>query len=214
MEKKKKTPAGGNDDLGPVVDQLLRKLPHADPDLVGDRAPRRAAVRPAFARRAPAAKRGELGTLHRSQPPSPGPPATPAGAWARLALGIIFGIALTQWPYDRGCGFPTYLYLGAVGVVLTAACWSTIITWKLHMPAAHVGALLLLAWGGVLATREVLPRVGYAMAEASWRCAAAPTEQAPQAPSELQTAPPIVADSLAPVMAEPASLATQADSIP
>ncbi len=200
MEKKKKTPAGGNDDLGAVVDQLLRKLPHADP---------------ATARRTPAAKRGHLGTLHRSQPPSPGPPATPAGAWARLALGIILGIALTQWPYDRGCGFPTYLYLGAVGVVLTAALWSTITTWKLHIPEAHVGALLLLAWGGVLATREVLPRVGYAMSQASWHCAAAPMEQAPRGPQELQTAPPIVADdSLAPVMAEPASLATQADSIP
>ena len=35
-------------------------------------------------------------------------------------------------------------------------------------------ALLLLAWGGVLVAREVLPRVGYAADAATWRCPAAP----------------------------------------
>jgi len=38
------------------------------------------------------------------------------------------------------------------------------------MGPAHVVSLGLIVWGLVLAAQQVLPRIGYAAASASWRC--------------------------------------------
>ena len=90
--------------------------------------------------------------------------------WLRLALGLGLGAAMTQWPYIHGCGLPLFLYLGAVAAVLVAGVWSTISSWRTRSGFAHFLSIGLIAWGGVLAAREILPRVGYAKTTAEWIC--------------------------------------------
>jgi hypothetical protein len=92
--------------------------------------------------------------------------------WVRLALGLSLGAAMTQWPYTHGCGLPLFVYLGAVLAVLVAGAWSLVSSWKTRSAFAHFLAIALIIWGGVLAAREVLPRVGYAKQAAEWICQA------------------------------------------
>jgi hypothetical protein len=150
------------------VDKLLAKLPEADPYLKGDK--------PAVAHR-PAAAGGA---------PAPGaldPAATRRawlGTWARVALGLLIGIGMTQWPYTHGCGIKLWFYLTGVAAVIVAGLWSSITSWKRRMGRAHVLSQALIIWGLVLAAREVLPRANYAKAAATWFCPEpAPTPPAP-----------------------------------
>jgi hypothetical protein len=94
--------------------------------------------------------------------------------WVRLALGLSLGAAMTQWPYTHGCGLPLFVYLGAVLAVLVAGAWSLVSSWKTRSALAHFLALALIIWGGVLAAREVLPRIGYAKQAAEWICQGQP----------------------------------------
>jgi hypothetical protein len=111
--------------------------------------------------------------------PAPGAaPARPGGlgkyarlfTWVRLTLGLLLGAAMTQWPYTHGCGLPLFAYLGGVLAVLVAALWSTVSSWKTRSGFAHALSLGLFVWGGFLAAREILPRVGYAKEAAEWTC--------------------------------------------
>jgi hypothetical protein len=117
--------------------------------------------------------------------PAAGPAFAPAGGvgkyarlftWVRLTLGLLLGAAMTQWPYTHGCGLPLFAYLGGVAAVLVAALWSTASSWKTRSGFAHALSLGLLLWGGFLAAREILPRVGYAKETAAWTCAASAVE--------------------------------------
>jgi hypothetical protein len=143
------------------VDRLLRKQPsHADPAADAGAEPtarRPAAVPPAAA---PA--------------PAPGPAglsgAAWLGTWARVILGLLLGIGMTQWPYTHGCGLRLIFYLVGVAAVLAAGVWSSVSSWRRRLGLAHVLAQALIIWGLVLAAREVLPRVGYARASAPWLC--------------------------------------------
>ncbi len=143
------------------VDRLLRKLPAADPHLVGS-AP--TLKRPAVAPGMPAATAG----------PAAGAPAPSGGGWlgtwARVVLGLLAGIGMTQWPYTHGCGLRLIVYLLAVLAVIAAGVWSGISSWRRRLGLAHILSQLLIVWGLVLAAREVLPRVGYAKTAASWLC--------------------------------------------
>ena len=110
------------------------------------------------------------------------PAAPPRGAargryavlftWVRLALGLSLGAAMTQWPYTYGCGLPLFVYLGAVLAVVIAGVWSVVSSWKTRSGLAHFLSIGLIIWGGVLAAREVLPRIGYAKQGAEWICQA------------------------------------------
>jgi hypothetical protein len=75
-----------------------------------------------------------------------------------------------------------------VTTVLIAASWGMIVSWKSRRAVAHVISLGVVAFTGVLLAREVLPRTGYARAEATWRCVAEPA-------GADQTAQPAVTDS-------------------
>ena len=97
--------------------------------------------------------------------------------WVRLILGLALGAAMTQWPYTHGCGVPLFAYLGGVLAVMVAALWSSLSSWKTRSAVAHFLSLALFVWGGFLAAREILPRVGYAKQAAEWVC------PAPSAPS-------------------------------
>ena len=92
------------------------------------------------------------------------------GTWARIAIGGLVGGAMTQWPYAHACGSELGLYLAAVGMVIVAGVWSGSFAWKNRLALAHIASQGLLVWGFVLGAGQVLPRVGYAMEQATWGC--------------------------------------------
>jgi hypothetical protein len=138
------------------VDKLLSKLPEADPYLRGS---------------APAAPRPGAPGGGGSALVAPGVAAAGRlGTWARVGLGLLIGIGMTQWPYTHGCGLKLWFYLIGVGAVLVAGVWSSISSWRRRLGIAHLLSQGLVIWGLVLAAREVLPRVGYAKVAATWFC--------------------------------------------
>ena len=96
------------------------------------------------------------------------------GVFARLTLSVMLGVAIVVWPYESRCGFGLFAYLAAVLVVAVSGGWSAVWTWRHRAARAHVLSLLILLWGLVLGSMEVLPRVGYAKADlrhpAGWMC--------------------------------------------
>jgi hypothetical protein len=140
---------------------------------------------PAPAASAPAAARG------RAEPEvRPGSrPRAILFTWLRLLLGLLLGVAITQWPYAHGCGVALFGYLVAVAGVIVAGVWSAISSWRTRSALAHALSLALFCWGGVLAAREVLPRVGYARASATWLCHTG-TGPAPAPPPPGTSTPP------------------------
>jgi hypothetical protein len=139
------------------VDRLLKKLPYAEPGLRGGGDPtvKRASVPAGGA--APGAAGRATGR-------------EALGTWARVALGLLIGIGMTQWPYTHGCDLRLIFYLAGVLAVLAAGVWSSISSWRRRLGWAHVLSQGLIIWGLVLAAREVLPRIGYAKASAPWLC--------------------------------------------
>ena len=110
-------------------------------------------------------------------PRSAAPPSLPAPArgsalsvWVRVLLGVVLAGAMTQWPYGTQCGTPLFLYTGASAMVGLAGLWAAGASWRRRMGLAHIVALLVSLWGLVLVATIVLPRIGYARAEATWFC--------------------------------------------
>ncbi|MGA2384552.1 MAG: hypothetical protein ABSG61_14085 [Gemmatimonadales bacterium] len=131
----------------------------------------------------PAPRASRAPAVHESAPGRRGVLFT----WLRLLLGLALGVAITQWPYVRGCGIPLFGYLVAVAGVIVAGLWSAVSSWRSRSALAHILSIALFCWGGVLAAREVLPRIGYARTTATWFCPAGGTT-APAAPSRPQGA--------------------------
>ena len=96
------------------------------------------------------------------------------GAVSRVVLVLSLGLAINAWPYDRACGVGLAGYLAASGAIVAGGFWATVGTWRRQSPRLHALALLAMAWGIVLITAQVLPRVGYAKVEPAngpaWRC--------------------------------------------
>jgi hypothetical protein len=107
---------------------------------------------------------------HISRPGFALAPPGRAAVWTRVGLGVLIGAALIQWPYGRGCGQWLGFYLVAVATVVVTGTWGAVFAWKGRLGPAHVIALATVLWGLVLTAQEVLPRVGYAKATATWRC--------------------------------------------
>jgi hypothetical protein len=65
-------------------------------------------------------------------------------------------------------------YLAAVVVVVASGVWSSVWTWRHRASRAHTLSLLIVLWGLVLGSLEVLPRIGYAKPDvrhpATWAC--------------------------------------------
>jgi len=118
----------------------------------------------------------------RAGAPKPRPVTTPArrrtdptrrdlaALWARVVLGVVLGVAITQWPYAHACGLGLLQYLGAVAMVMATGTWIAIASWSRRHVPSHVLALLLILWGIALAAYEILPRVGYAALRWTWQC--------------------------------------------
>jgi len=102
------------------------------------------------------------------------PPATNFGVFARLALATALGVGIIFWPYSARCGFGLAAYLGAVTAVIVSGAWSAIWTWRHRWGRAHLLGLLLVLWGLILVSVDVLPRIGYAIPTAAhpaaWSC--------------------------------------------
>jgi len=141
------------------VDRLLKRLPNADPTLG------RSGGEPTVRRPAVADTGGSAVLDARASG------GQWLGTWARVALGVLVGIGVAPgvWPYTHGCGLRLMFYLAGVTTVIVAGLWSSISSWKRRLGFAHVIAQVLIVWGTLLLTREVLPRVG-AKASAGWMC--------------------------------------------
>jgi hypothetical protein len=147
------------------VDRLLAQLAHTGSPPARVEGPRVARIlapltprrSPSVAQPAAAISRGDLIAL-----------------WTRVLLGAVLGVLMTQWPYPHPCGLPLLGYLGAVAAVLLAAAWIAFVSWRLRRGVAHVLGLILFFWGTVLAAEQLLPRIGYAVVEASWQCPSEP----------------------------------------
>jgi hypothetical protein len=129
--------------------------------------------------------------------PSPGAPATRTGhvvlTWFWVCLAIALAAALLLWPYDKTCGVQLTFYLGAVGMTWVFALLGAFSAWMHRRAFAHILSLLVLAWAGVAAAREILPRTGYAKESRTWLCPSAPA-----APAASPAAKPTPVPSPAP----------------
>jgi hypothetical protein len=106
-----------------------------------------------------------------------GEPSPRGGVWAvygRLTISVALGLAMLVWPYPARCGAGLAAYLAAVVVVVGSGVWSAVWSWRHRASRAHTLSLLLVLWGLVLGSVEVLPRVGYAVPTlqhpAVWSC--------------------------------------------
>lgn len=127
-----------------------------------------------------------------SVPPSAPAPAAPVGrvvpaagaspvrrrsvalTWFWVVLAVALAVALGIWPYRRECGLQLFFYLGAAGLTVVVGVLAALASWSHRRGFAHVVALLTLLWAGVAATREILPRTGYAKLDRTWTCVASP----------------------------------------
>jgi len=97
-------------------------------------------------------------------------PMPALAVWSCVALGVLLGAALPQWPYAKDCGWWLLLYGAAVGIVVVAGIWSAHVSWRSRLGFAHMIAVCTIIWGLALTAQEVLPRIGYAKTRLAWRC--------------------------------------------
>ncbi len=190
MAKDKQPQRPKPDPLADEIDALLKKLPHADPGLKGTE-PRRPAPVP-----------GSTGPRPAVHPAGQGGPLPTDGSdrwavWGRVALGALFAIALSQWPYTTRCGWPLYGYTAVVLLMFVVGGWCTLASWRHYMGGAHLVSLGLVFWGIVLGAEVLLPRIGYSVDSETWRCPPPATTQ----PAPPSATPP----ALTPVAPDPAA---------
>ncbi len=159
------------------IDKILSQFPDEDVGGSGQEAPPK-----------PALKAGKPSATTKSEAPRhPEKPQSPIGAWIRVSAGAVLAIAITQWPYGNACGLGLFLYLAAIVGVLVVGVWAARYTWQTQLVAPHLVALGVVLWGSAIGLFQVLPRVGYAKAEASWICGI--TAADPQADADPVASP-------------------------
>lgn len=146
-----------------IVDRLLAGLPNA----VTTRIPTQVGPRAVPAHR-PAVTTPLRQTARFTRDTRRHPEST-VGAWGRVFLALVAGIAITFWPY-RMCGLPLAGYFAGTTVVMIAAVWGAAASWNKRAPVAHIVSLCVLVWTLALAGDQLLQRTGYASASASWSC--------------------------------------------
>jgi hypothetical protein len=87
--------------------------------------------------------------------------------WARLIFVAMLGVAILWWPYGRSCGLGLALYTASTAMIVVGGLWVVACTWICRMARTHGLAMLVVLWGLGLIGVEVLPRIGYATADAS-----------------------------------------------
>lgn len=138
-------------------EQARPSLPAGKPTAAPAGRPSKAAAAPGPADDAPTASRGATFML-----------------WARVVLSVALGVGMMFWPYDAKCGTGMMLYLAAVAAVIVSGTWSAVWSWRHRAACLHALSLLLILWGLVLGSIDVLPRIGYAKADLAhpvgWMC--------------------------------------------
>jgi hypothetical protein len=119
------------------------------------------AMFPARTAKSPEARAGAVDTQRQT---------STLGVFVRLSLAVALGVAVVFWPYGSRCGIGLAAYLGVVAVLIGAGIWSGVWTWRHRAARGHVLSLLIVLWGLILVSMEVLPRTGYAVATAAWTC--------------------------------------------
>jgi hypothetical protein len=104
-------------------------------------------------------------------------------AWFWTVLGIILGVALLLWPYDRNCGIRLIFFLGAALLAVIMSVLGAFASWAHRQGVALLLSLVVVVWAGVMAMREILPRVGYAKEAREWTCPAPAPAPNPAPPS-------------------------------
>ncbi len=143
------------------IDRLLAQFPDEEPDPAK---PKAKTGEPALPPGKPKAAAGQRNGSRAERA------ASPITAWIRVLAGVVLAVAMTQWPYARSCGFGLALYLLAAAGVLATGAWAAAYTWKASLGVPHLMALGVSLWGLTLVGHQVLRRVGYAKAEATWTC--------------------------------------------
>ena len=113
--------------------------------------------------------------------PSPAQRRFVALTWFWTGLAIILAVALPLWPNDKSCGLRLVFYIGAAVIALLMGGLGALASWSHRRGLAFLLSLLAILWAGVMATREILPRVGYARQELHWTCPEEPPAAAPAA---------------------------------
>lgn len=97
-----------------------------------------------------------------------------AGVWLLASVGVAAAVALPFWPFGSRCGAELVVYLAAVAGTGILGLWTSVRSWKVRSPRAHVVGLLVLLWAISLAAWQVMPRVGVALPTvdrpAVWAC--------------------------------------------
>jgi hypothetical protein len=115
---------------------------------------------------------------------APVPVATPpqrrfvALAWFWALLAVLLGVALIVWPFDKACGIRLIFFLGATLLTLLLGGLGAYTSWAHRRGVAFLLSLMVLLLAGIMAAREILPRVGYARHALDWTCPP-PTPTAP-----------------------------------
>jgi hypothetical protein len=108
-------------------------------------------------------------------------------AWFWAVLGLVLGIALLLWPYEKNCGIRLIFFLGAALLAVIMAVLGAFASWAHRQGVAMLLSLIVIVWAGIMAAREILPRAGYAREARGWTCPApAPAPTPTSAPTPQQ----------------------------
>jgi hypothetical protein len=84
-------------------------------------------------------------------------PSTVARLW--VGLSVLYGAAMTFWPYSKTYLWGMEMYLFALGLVLVAGVWGARLSWDARLGGAHTTSLCTVAWAVLLAASEALPAI-------------------------------------------------------
>lgn len=104
-------------------------------------------------------------------------------AWFWALLAVLLAVALIVWPFDQACGIRLIFFLGATLLTLLMGGLGAYTSWAHRRGVAFLLSLLVMLLAGILAAREILPRVGYARHALDWTCP--PPTPAPAAPAPV-----------------------------
>jgi hypothetical protein len=103
-------------------------------------------------------------------------------AWFWALLSVLLAVALVVWPFDNTCGVRLIFFLGACLLTLLAGVLGAFTSWAHRQGPAFLLSLLAFLFAGIMATREILPRAGYAREARPWTCPPPPPEPTPAPP--------------------------------